>query len=166
VPVRRLLRLPPDEAELDVRGLGPVGDQVPVLVHSWPRPGVDDALVLMGDAAPADLPDGRARLYVCARCGDPGCGAIGMRVERTPTTVVWSAFKWEVPGDDRDEDGLDVIGGPFTFDRVQHDAELRRFVATYDTERAALPDDAAVNVERGRATAARRTPWWRRGLDA
>ncbi|WP_217617374.1 hypothetical protein, partial [Cellulomonas sp. GbtcB1] len=39
VPVRRLLHL-------GVRGLGPVAENVPVFVHSWPFPWVGDVLAL------------------------------------------------------------------------------------------------------------------------
>ncbi|WP_213283060.1 hypothetical protein [Cellulomonas hominis] len=162
VPVRRLLGLQPDEVALDTRGFGPVGDNVPVLVHSWPRPSVDGALVLLGETVDPELPDDRAALYVCAACADLGCGAIGMRVERTPTTVVWRDFRWETGGAWDGDEALIVPGGPFVFDRVQHDAELQRFVSTYEAERAALPDDAAVHVGQRRDAAERARPWWRR----
>lgn len=47
------------------------------------------------------------------------------------------------------------------FDRAQHDAEVRRFLDTYDAERAALPATVAL---RERQQPGRRTwrRWWRR----
>lgn|GEM_PF-1410314 len=162
VPVRRLLRFDdPEDVDLDERGLGPVGDNVPVFVHSWLHPWIGDVLALLGEQ-PADLDDGRVPLYVCAACGDIGCGAIGMRLERTATTVTWRDFRWETgPSGPADDDLVVVPGGPFVFDRAQHDAEVRRFLDTYDAQRAALPATVAL---RERQQAGRRTwrRWWRR----
>jgi len=41
------------------------------------------------------LPSGRALVYVCAECGDIGCGAIAVRVERTGDQITWSGFAYE-----------------------------------------------------------------------
>jgi hypothetical protein len=164
VPVRRLLRFDdPKDVDLDVRGLGPVGEYVPVFVHSWPFPWVGDVLALLGEHPADQLDDGRVPLFVCSACGDTGCGAIGMRLERTGTTVTWRDFRWETgPNGPADDDPVVVPGGPFVFDRAQHDAEVRRFVDTYDAERAALP--ATVELRERRA-GGRRTwrRWWHRG---
>jgi hypothetical protein len=42
--------------------------------------------------APPDLPGGRTSLYVCAECGDLGCGALSMVVEMRGETVEWRDF--------------------------------------------------------------------------
>lgn len=159
MPVRRLLRFAdPEDVGLDVLGLGPAGENVPAFVHSWFGPGVGAALALLGEQPAVELDPGRVPLYVCPSCGDMGCGAIGMRVERTASTVTWREFRWETGPGDPDDDLCAVPGGPFVFDRAQHDAEVRRFVDTYDAERAALPATVALHE---RQPGARRA-WWRR----
>jgi hypothetical protein len=40
-------------------------------------------------AAP-ELASGRVPLYLCAECGDLGCGCVAVRVEREGDVVVWS----------------------------------------------------------------------------
>lgn len=69
---------------------------------------------LLGRCAP-DLPSKRVALYVCAECGDLGCGAVGVVVERTAGTVVWRSFAYE-----NNYDGLTHLEeyddvGPFEF---------------------------------------------------
>lgn len=44
--------------------------------------------------------DGRAALLVCQECGDLECGALSVRVTRGTTTVRWSEFGWQVPGEE------------------------------------------------------------------
>lgn len=164
VPARRLLRFDdPEDVDLDVRGLGPVGENVPVFVHGSPLPWVGRALALLGEHPADQLDDGRVPLYVCSACGDTGCGAIGMRLERTATTVTWRDFRSETGPNGPADDPLVVVpGGPFVFDRAQHDAEVRRFLDTDDAERAALPATAALfDPQRGGRRPRRR--WWLRG---
>lgn len=127
-----------EDRELDSAGLGPVGDYVPVLVHNWPNPGTGGALQLLGDQ-PSELANGRGVLYVCGACGDLACGAVTVTVERTGRTVVWRDFGWDDGSDDAEEK-IRFVGGPFVFEREQYDAELRRFVETYESVRASLPD--------------------------
>jgi hypothetical protein len=49
---------------------------------------------LLGRCTP-DLPSTRVALYVCPECGDLGCGAVGVVVERAGSTVVWRSFAYE-----------------------------------------------------------------------
>ena len=42
-----------------------------------------------------DLDNGRIMLYVCPECGDIGCGAITVKVEKTDTGYTWSEFGYE-----------------------------------------------------------------------
>jgi hypothetical protein len=51
-----------------------------------------DRLLLKSEA---DLPDDRRSLFVCAECGDLGCGAITISVKRAVDTIVWSDFGYE-----------------------------------------------------------------------
>lgn len=48
---------------------------------------------LLGRTAP-ETDDGRVLLYVCPECGDIGCGAYAVRVERTHGVVRWSDFAY------------------------------------------------------------------------
>jgi hypothetical protein len=43
----------------------------------------------------ADTPTERVALYVCKECGDLGCGALSVRVERRANVVTWSDFYYE-----------------------------------------------------------------------
>ncbi|HEY0216622.1 MAG TPA: hypothetical protein VGC57_09540 [Cellulomonas sp.] len=137
-PLRRLIALDEDDRRLDTADLGPVGENVPVLVHSWPtglaRRHVDPLL----GTGPSELPGGRVPLYVCPVCADLGCGAVSALVERTATSVVWRDFGWDVWSVPEDGDEIRFDGGPFVFDRAQHDAEITRFVDTFDAVRATL----------------------------
>jgi len=138
-PLRELLEFTdPEDRRLDAAGRGPAGENVPVLVHNWPAAGVDGALELTGERPP-ELASGRVLLYVCPACGDVGCGAVSAAMERSEGTVVWRDFGWDVGWDDG-EDEIRFAGGPFVFDRDQYDAELRRFVDTYDAVRVSVPD--------------------------
>ena len=46
-------------------------------------------------AAPSDLASGRVPLYVCAECGDLGCGAVTVRVTELDDCFVWSELSIE-----------------------------------------------------------------------
>jgi hypothetical protein len=46
---------------------------------------------------------GRVPILVCAECGDLGCGAVTVRIERTPSGIQWSDFAFE---NDYDEEGV------------------------------------------------------------
>jgi len=161
VPARRLLRFDdPEDVALDVLGLGPAGENLPVFVRWRPTPWVGDVLALLGERRADQLDAGRVPLFVCRACGDVGCGAITMRVDRDASTVTWRDFRWETGPDDPD-DRVVVPGGPFVFDRAQHDAEVRRFVDTDDAERATLPP-SGTQLDRQPGGRRARRRWWRR----
>ena len=44
---------------------------------------------------PPDLPSGRVPLYVCRCCGDLGCGALTVQVEKTEGYFIWRDFAYE-----------------------------------------------------------------------
>ena len=109
------------------------------MVHSWPSGLPDEVLVLLRERPP-ELASGRVPLFVCPVCGDLGCGAITAAVEWTADTVVWRDLRWEVNYEtDEDDDEDLVFAGPLIFDRAQYEAEVRRFVQTFDDVRASLP---------------------------
>ena len=47
-----------------------------------------------------DLPDDRYSIYVCAECGDIGCGAVSVRIEQTDNQIVWRDFAYQNNYDD------------------------------------------------------------------
>lgn len=75
---------------------------------------------------PADLPNNRRTLYVCPECGDIGCGAVSLVVERAGDKVVWRDFGYENNYEDvvRTEGYEDV--GPFAFDPADYAAALKK----------------------------------------
>ena len=153
-PLRHIL----DETPEDEPTPWGVSDNVPVLVHNWPVGLLDDVFVLLGQRPP-ELASGRIPLFVCPACGDLGCGAITAAVEWTTDTVVWRDFGWDVDYEtDGDEDEDFVSAGPFVFERVQYEAELRRFVETFDQVRASLPARLAPPT---RDAGGRWRRWWR-----
>jgi hypothetical protein len=154
-PLRGLLHhADPEDQELDSAGLGPVGENVSVLVQNWPAAGYHGAGGLLGEQVP-ELVDGRVLLFVCPACGDLGCGAVSAVVEFSDRTVVWRDFGWDTGWDDG-EGEIRFAGGPFVFDRDQYEAELHEFISTYDAVRASLPPRIPPTPRR------RRARWWPR----
>lgn len=84
-----------------------------------------EALQILRGEAPADAEGDRVMLYVCAECGDLGCGALTCRVVRTERTIAWSDFAFE---NDYDPDMTDRASyadvGPFLFDAAQYRTAL------------------------------------------
>jgi len=82
--------------------------------------------------AKPDLPGGRVSLYVCAECGDLGCGAVSVTVEATTGGVLWRDFGFQNNYEDSiHRTGLEAVG-PFLFegrtylvllDELKRDAE-------------------------------------------
>lgn len=145
--LRRHLKLMQEELHLDPARLGPVGKNVPVLVHNWPVGMTPDASVLLGEH-PSELLHGRVPIYICAECGDLACGVVSAVIERAVTTVVWRDFGWDDGHESEGDDDSRIIGGPFEFDRLEYEAELRRFIETFDSVRNSLPSGAAPAVRR------------------
>jgi hypothetical protein len=44
---------------------------------------------------PADFPDGRVSLYVCAECGGIDCGAVAVLITQRENIVTWSDFAYQ-----------------------------------------------------------------------
>jgi hypothetical protein len=74
---------------------------------------------------------GRVALYVCAECGDLGCGAVTALVERTTDGFVWRDFAFENNYDASmtDADSYRAIG-PFVFDKTKYWQVLNQRAAT------------------------------------
>jgi hypothetical protein len=67
--------------------------------------------------------NGRCSLFVCAECGDLGCGAITVLVERTAGTFIWKAFGYENTYEQIRLDDYDSFG-PYTFDAANYERIL------------------------------------------
>lgn len=66
------------------------------------------------------LPSGRLPVYVCAECGDIGCGAVTAFVERTTDGFVWRNFAFENhDGHATEVDSYREIG-PFVFNETDY----------------------------------------------
>lgn len=62
----------------------------------WGVPEYDDdqvQVLLLKQSSP--LETGRVMIYVCAECGDSGCGAITARVEKVAECFIWKDFAFE-----------------------------------------------------------------------
>jgi hypothetical protein len=91
-----------------------VGDQVTPL-GCWPPDSEREHVQRLLSAS------GRVPLYVCAECGDLGCGAITALVERTPDGFVWSDFAFENNYDASITDAASYRAiGPFVFNKAEY----------------------------------------------
>lgn len=110
--------------ELVVRALGHQGDWSGRLVPEpaeWLRSGI----AMYHGEQRADLASGRVPVLVCADCGDLACGAIAVRIDDGPSSVVWSDFAYENTYEDPDSFEL----GPFEFDRPTYGSAIRRLLS-------------------------------------
>ena len=102
-------------------------EYVPVLVTDWPTGiALDDLDRLLGQPGPPQL-NGRTAMYVCAVCGDLGCGAVTAVVELDGEKVVWRDFGYQNDYEAFDPGAVFAGVGPFAFDRDAYAAALRRF---------------------------------------
>jgi hypothetical protein len=115
-------------------GYADVTDEyVPVLVTDWPAgPAIEDLDRLLGSGPTAEL-GGRTALYVCAECGDLGCGAVTALVEVGERRVVWSEFGYQNNYEPFDTNAVFDGAGPLVFDRHEYSAVLERFRAAVIT---------------------------------
>lgn len=102
-----------------------VGDQVSCLGWLAPEGNAKAARRLLLEE-PADLPNDRRTLYVCPECGDIGCGAVSLVVERAGDRIIWRDFGYE-----NNYEGIvhaeSFVGvGPFTFDRAPYKRAIRQ----------------------------------------
>ena len=69
----------------------------------------------------SDLPDRRIMIYVCAECGDLGCGAATIAVRRDGDEIIWDQFGFENDYDP-EMSNRESFGhvGPYRFDPGQY----------------------------------------------
>jgi hypothetical protein len=104
-----------------------VGDQISCLGWFVPDENAKAARRLLLEE-PADLPDNRRTLYVCPECGDIGCGAVSLVVERVGNKIIWRDFGYENNYEAvvRAEGFKDV--GPFAFNRSEYEKVIKQAV--------------------------------------
>lgn len=124
LPLRDLVRLQGGGPHPTI--LGPYSD-VTYLVE-----GSDEAVPqierLLGHA-PADFPDERVALLVCAFDWDLGCGALSAQVDLTPQRVYWRNLGWQADCDPE----VDYLSPALTFgfERPAYDKVLQTAKTTY-----------------------------------
>jgi hypothetical protein len=98
-------------------------------VLGWGRADVQRGSVakLLRDAEP-DFPPNRVAIFVCPECGDLGCGAVTVAVQRDVSAITWSDFRWEVNyySDHPNEFTQYFELGPFRFEPGQYREVLNR----------------------------------------
>jgi hypothetical protein len=116
---------------VSLRGLAKYGRDTITPLGGWATPEFEaKALdVLLCDHKPT-LSTGRVELYVCAECGDIGCGSLTTVISDDGEFVTWREFGYEVNYRIHEDDPLvntapydDV--GPFRFEREQYRRALQ-----------------------------------------
>lgn len=110
--------------------LGKPHDMVSVLCAEFSESETSKAVSALLLDSESELADDRRLLFVCAECGDLGCGAITVSVQRKDGKVVWSDFGYENDYElgVRRGDYTDV--GPFEFEFSQYQSCLSNALAT------------------------------------
>ena len=80
------------------------------------------------DREPA-LATNRSMFYVCAECGDIGCGAITARITERGNQIIWSDFAYEDGAEDYDLSEYEDVG-PFVFEKTQYRAKFSELEST------------------------------------
>lgn len=88
---------------------------------------------------PPDLPNERSSLYICPECGDLGCGAVTIRVERLHDVFVWRDF-----GIENNYESLvqmeQLAGlGPFSFRLEEYSRVLRSAITQLEKSFTSSP---------------------------
>lgn len=107
----------------DQLGKDVVLDGCTPLRAGWPLRWGLEWLDLLLDSSGGELPDRRVALFVCKECGDLGCGALSVDIERVDSSVRWREFGWEDSTDER----FESTGEPreFTFEAKAYDRMLQ-----------------------------------------
>jgi hypothetical protein len=71
--------------------------------------------------APPDSASGRVLLYICPECGDIGCGAYSVRIEKTNIGYSWGDFAYE---NGYEEPRVINGAGPFFFERSAYESAI------------------------------------------
>jgi hypothetical protein len=94
-------------------------------VKGFAEPAAKAAAMLLLQAAP-DSASGRVLLYVCPECGEIGCGAYAVRIEKTDIGYSWGDFAYE---NGYEEPHVIEGVGRFFFDRDAYESAIGRAAA-------------------------------------
>ncbi|MFO1494940.1 MAG: hypothetical protein U1F26_09790 [Lysobacterales bacterium] len=101
---------------------GGSADFMGCLVRGFPEQNAQAAAQLRLVTSP-DTESGRILLYLCPECGDIGCGAYGVFIERIGETFIWRDFAYE--NGYEDPRPIESIG-PYTFEGASYEREIAR----------------------------------------
>jgi hypothetical protein len=79
-----------------------------------------------------DFQPDRWALYKCAECGDLGCGAVSVRIEKSRNQIVWKDFAFQ----NNWEEEIRAIPslGPFIFDLNQYQSTIIEGLKTVEMQ--------------------------------
>lgn len=117
----------------DYAGFNIATDVVSAFVLNWPIGFPREDFDRIAGAADPPLPLGRTPLYICAECGDLGCGAVTLVIDLQHDRVVWHEFGYENGYEDFDQDSVFPGVGPFVFARGNYEAVLSEFHRRWPT---------------------------------
>ncbi len=90
-------------------------DLVSVLTAEWDVSERQKSIRRLLLEEPADFPENRRSLFVCAECGDLGCGAVSLVIDLSTDAVTWRDFGYENNYEPQvHHEGLESLG-PFVF---------------------------------------------------
>ena len=108
--------------------VGKLRDTVSILCQEYSRGETTKAVGRLLLTEEADHPNDRRSFFICAECGDLGCGAITALVERQGNAVTWKTFGYQ---NNYEEtiwiDDYKAVG-PFTFDAAVYGQTLMQAV--------------------------------------
>ncbi|MCK7591633.1 hypothetical protein M0G43_13680 [Subsaxibacter sp. CAU 1640] len=73
----------------------------------------------------SDLDSERIKLFICRECGDVGCGAITVEIEKTDKTFKWNSFMWE-NGFEKMKEHDRIQTEPLEFMKSQYEDEFNK----------------------------------------
>lgn len=94
-------------------------------VKGFAKPTAKAVAMLVSQALP-NSESGRVLLYICPECGDIGCGAYSVRIEKTDTGYSWGDFAYE---NGYEEPHIIEGVGPFFFERSAYESAISRAAA-------------------------------------
>jgi hypothetical protein len=74
---------------------------------------------------PADFPNNRRSIYVCAECGDLGCGAVSVVIELVGDQIIWRDFGLQNNYEDQITSSGYAGIGPLIFNKTEYEAVIR-----------------------------------------
>jgi hypothetical protein len=101
-----------------------LSDFVTPLCHQWQADQVHRSVEQLLLQSPSELRDNRVPIYVCAECGDAGCGVLSAELVREGDSIIWRDFGHENNYEEKVHRDLYAHVGPLTFGWPQYKAAL------------------------------------------